>query len=221
MFSKRNSKVSNSDTEGVKAARQAIAAGSCNWVVFCRGVSCSSSHGSYSLVVFCRSVSCSSSSHSSHRPVVFLHFDVALSSLTLLLLTCHCWKLLNSACCVKFYENVNLELKCLICFCLSREILRTKFISNAHVGFFCLSRVKFYAQNLNLTCPICFFFSCQISCKMLISISLSEFCLFVSCQILRTKSQASAIFLKLLNSVRRVKFYERVNLDLTCRTCSC
>ena len=125
-------------------------------------LSCSSSHGSYSLVVFCRSVSCSSSSHSSHRPVVFLHFDVALSSLTLLLLTCHCWKLLNSACCVKFYENVNLELTCLICFCLSR--------------------VKFYVQNLNLTCLIWFFFSCQILCKTLISISLSEFCLFVSCQ---------------------------------------
>ena len=140
---------------------------------------------------FAEVLSCSSSSHSSHRPVVFLHFDVALSSLTLLLLTCHCWKLLNSACCVKFYENVNLELKCLICFCLSREILRTKFISNAHVGFFCLSRVKFYAQNLNLTCPIWFFFSCQILCKTLISISLSEFCLFASCQILRTKSQAS------------------------------
>ena len=52
LFSKRNSKVSNSDTEGVKAARQAIAAGSCNWVVFCRGVSCSSSHGSYSPLVF-------------------------------------------------------------------------------------------------------------------------------------------------------------------------
>ena len=93
------------------------------------------------------------------------------SSLTLLLLTCHCWKLLNSACCVKFYENVNLELKCLICFCLSR--------------------VKFYVQNLNLTCLIWFFFSCQILCKTLISISLSEFCLFASCQILRTKSQAS------------------------------
>ena len=138
---------------------------------------------------FAEVLSCSSSSHSSHRPVVFLHFDVALSSLTLLLLTCHCWKLLNSACCVKFYENVNLELTCLICFCLS-----------------C---VKFYVQNLNLTCPIWFFFSCQILCKTLISISPSEFCLFVSCQILPTKSQASAIFLKLLNSVRRVKFYEK------------
>ena len=104
---------------------------------------------------------------------------------------------------------------------VSCQILPTKLISKAHVGFFCLSRVKFYAQNLNLTCPIWFFFSCQILCKTLISISPSEFCLFVSCQILPTKSQASAIFLKLLNSVRRVKFYERVNLDLTCRTCSC
>ena len=60
LFSKRNSKVSNSDTEGVKAARQAIAAGSCNWVVFCRGVSCSSSHGSYSPLVF---------SHFDERPL--------------------------------------------------------------------------------------------------------------------------------------------------------
>ena len=74
---------------------------------------------------------------------------------------------------------------------VSCQILRTKLISNAHVGFFCLSCVKFYVQNLNLTCPIWFFFSCQILCKTLISISLSEFCLFASCQILRTKSQAS------------------------------
>ena len=58
---------------------------------------------------------------------------------TLLLLMCHCWKLLNSACCVKFYKQVKLNLTCWIFSFVSCQILCKKFsISPAEMFLFVL-----------------------------------------------------------------------------------
>ena len=99
---------------------------------------------------------------------------------------------------------------------VSCQILPTKLISKAHVGFFCLSRVKFYAQNLKrrqffwnfwiqcvvssftkeliLSSRVWFVFVCLVS-NFTHKVNLERTCrifLFVSCQILRAKSQSHA-----------------------------
>ena len=109
---------------------------------------------------------------------------------------------------------------------VSCQILPTKLISKAHVGFFCLSRVKFYAQNLKRRQ---FFWNFWIQCvvssftKKLILISHVGLVL-VSLVSNFQKLKVWAIFTKKLISISRVgfvfvclvsNFMEKVNFNLT------